>query len=114
MNTRQVGAKGEDFAVKYLAKHGYKILERNFTAPHGEIDVIAKDGKFIVFLEVKRRNNDHFGLPREAVTPEKQKTIVVCAKYWLSKNKLYGTPVRFDVVEVVGETVTVLKDAFRV
>ncbi len=114
MNTRQVGAKGEDLAAKYLTKHGYKILERNFTAPYGEIDVIARDGKFVVFAEVKRRNTEHFGLPREAVTPAKQKTIVACATFWLAKNKLFGTPVRFDVVEVIGEKVTVWKDAFRV
>lgn len=114
MNTRQVGTKGEDIAAKYLAKHGYKIVERNFTSPHGEIDVVAREGKFIVFAEVKRRNTERFGLPREAVTLAKQKTIVACATFWLAKNKLFGTPVRFDVVEVIGEEVTVWKDAFRV
>lgn len=114
MNTRQVGTKGEDIAVKYLSKHGYKILERNFTAPHGEIDIVAKHGKYVVFVEVKRRNNYLFGLPREAVTPAKQKTIVTCATLWLAQNKLTGKPVRFDVVEVVGEEVSVLQDAFRV
>lgn len=114
MNTHQVGVKGEDIAVKYLQKHGYKILQRNFSVANGEIDVVAKDGKYVVFLEVKRRNNQAFGLPREAVTLQKQKIIISCATQWLSLNKLYGSPVRFDVVEVVGETVTVWKDAFRV
>ncbi len=114
MSTKEIGALGERLAVKHLTKSGYKILDRNFVAPHGEIDIIAKDGNYIVFVEVKRRKSDKFGLPREAVTLEKQRTIVLCAKFWLSSHKLYGYPVRFDVVEVMDREVTLLKDAFRV
>ncbi len=113
MNTRSVGNRGEDIAVKYLKKNGYKILQRNYVAPHGEIDIIAKDGVYTVFLEVKRRTSFSFGLPREAVTPEKQQTIAMCAKLYLAQKKMYGTPVRFDVVEVYDENVHVIKDAFR-
>lgn len=113
MNKRQVGLTGEQMAAKYLQKQGYKILQRNFVAPHGEIDIVAQDGNFVVFVEVKRRKTQEFGLPREAVTLHKQQTIVQCAKVWLAKNKLYGTSVRFDVVDILNDEITLLKDAFR-
>ncbi len=114
-------------AARYLKKHGYKILQRNFTAPHGEIDIIAKDGNYFVFVEVKRRLSTYFGLPREAVTAAKQQTIAFCAKFWLTQNKLYGVPTRFDVVEILEDgssrstrktlkkkaEITLIKDAFR-
>ena len=114
MNTRSVGNVGENIAANYLAKHGYVILERNFTTHHGEIDIVAKHGEFFVFVEVKRRKADKFGMPREAVTPYKQQAIASCAKFWLVKNKLYGAPVRFDVVEVMDTEVTLIVDAFRI
>ena len=113
MNTRKKGNIGEDIATMYLAKQGYVILERNFRAKHGEIDIIAKHGPYFVFIEVKRRLSEKFGLPREAVTYAKQKTIAQCAKIWLVKNKLYGAPARFDVVEVLNDEVTLIQDAFR-
>lgn len=113
MNTRRVGQIGEDIAAQYLKKHGYKILERNFSTRHGEIDIIAKHGTYFVFVEVKRRFSTEYGLPREAVTPSKQQTIARCATYWLAKNKLCGAPVRFDVVEILNDEITLLQDAFR-
>lgn len=113
MNTHDIGVTGEDIAVRYLLKHGYKILERNFRTLHGEVDIIAKQKDFYVFLEVKRRSNTQFGLPREAVTLQKQQTIVQCAKFWLVKKRLYGVPVRFDVVEILDDKIGVIKDAYR-
>ena len=113
MNTRRTGNIGEDIAVLYLQKHGYVILERNFRVKRGEVDVIAKQGDYYVFVEVKRRSSDKFGLPREAVDYRKQRTIVQCAKIWLLKKRLYGAPVRFDVVEILGDDVSVIVDAFR-
>ncbi|MBQ2711386.1 MAG: YraN family protein [Clostridia bacterium] len=113
MNKRIVGLKGEDIAAKYLEKHKYKIIERNFACRFGEIDIIAKDGKFIVFIEVKRRKSLKFGRPCEAVDLKKQQTIVTCATYYLSMKALVGKPVRFDVVEILGEEVNLIKDAFR-
>ena len=113
MNTRRIGNTGEDIATLYLAKHGYVILERNFRTKHGEVDVIAKHEGYFVFIEVKRRSSDKFGLPREAVDYRKQQTIVQCAKIWLVKNRLYGAPVRFDVVEILKDEVFVIVDAFR-
>lgn len=113
MNTRVVGRRGEDVAAKYLAKEKYKILDRNFACHFGEIDIVALDGDTVVFVEVKARKNDSFGLPREAVNTHKQKTIVQCAKYWLYNKRRTGAAVRFDVVEILGDKVNHIVDAFR-
>ena len=113
MNTRKVGQRGEDVAVEYLKLHGYVILSRNFNCHFGEIDVVAWDGEYVAFVEVKSRSDTSFGLPREAVDWRKQKTIVKCAEYWLYKNKRVGVPVRFDVVEVLSGEVNHIVDAFR-
>ena len=113
MNTRIVGRQGENVASEYLSKHNYKIVDRNFTCRYGEIDVVAWDGESVIFVEVKARKDDKFGMPREAVTWRKQQTIVQCATYWLYKNKRTGVPVRFDVVEILGDKVHHIKDAFR-
>lgn len=113
MNTRVVGNLGENKAVGFLRKNNYLIVERNFRCRTGEIDIIAYHEGYVVFIEVKSRNNSKFGLPREAVTYQKQRTIISCANYWLSQNKITGKPARFDVVEVTGEQIYVIQDAFR-
>lgn len=113
MNTRVVGRWGENIACEYLSKHKYKIIDRNFTCRFGEIDVVAYDGETIIFVEVKARKDDSFGMPREAVNWRKQQTIVKCANYWLYKKKQTGVPVRFDVVEILGDKVNHIEDAFR-
>lgn len=113
MNTHIVGVKGEDIATEYLTKHKYKVLQRNYNCQFGEIDIIAQQGKYIVFIEVKSRKDDSFGLPREAVDIHKQQTIIACAKLWLAQKRLYGKCVRFDVVEVLDGKVNLIKDAFR-
>ncbi|MCM1195042.1 MAG: YraN family protein [Corallococcus sp.] len=113
MNTHIIGVAGEDCAVKYLQKHGYTILERNFKCKFGEIDIVATHKRFVVFIEVKSRKNDAFGQPREAVTDYKQSRIISCATYWLYLRKRTGVPIRFDVVEVVNGAVNVIEDAFR-
>ncbi|MDK2798385.1 MAG: putative endonuclease [Clostridiales bacterium] len=97
-----VGALGEDIAVKYLLKKNYKILERNFHCKLGEIDIIAKEGAYIVFIEVKTRKNTNFGVPSEAVNYYKQKKIMQIAQYYLMVNKL-NVNVRFDVIEIIAE-----------
>ena len=113
MNKRLVGQRGEDAAIEYLKTQNYIILDRNYYCHFGEIDVVAWDGEFVVFIEVKSRADTSFGLPREAVNWRKQKTIVQCASYWLYKNKRTGVPVRFDVVEILAGNVNHIVDAFR-
>ena len=99
-NKQEVGKLGEDLATKYLQGSGYTILERNFRCRQGEIDIIAKDEKDLVFIEVKTRTNLSYGNPVEAVTPIKQKHIEKATKYYLYKNKLENEYVRLDVIEV--------------
>jgi putative endonuclease len=107
------GNRGENAAVKFLEKKKYKILERNFVAANCEIDVIAVDGNWIVFIEVKTRTNEAFGLPREAVNSVKQARIARAAAAYLQKKRLSGVPARFDVVEVTDVGIIHIENAFE-
>ena len=102
-NTRQIGFSGEDRACEFLEEKGYCILERNYTYSKGEIDIIASDDEFLVFVEVKTRdgksNFEKYGYPRDAVTRDKQRMIISTARAYLRKNKSDLMP-RFDVIEV--------------
>ena len=95
-----LGKSGEDLAAKALQKKGLKIIIRNFRNKFGEIDIIARDRESLVFVEVKTRCSDRFGLPEEAVTAAKQKQIIRVASSYLSQHKLLNVPVRFDVVAI--------------
>ena len=101
MNKRETGAAGEDLAVKFLLRRGYRIIDRNFYARQGEIDIIAKDKKGLAFIEVKTRNTPDLGYPAEAVTPIKTHRIRKTALYYLMKNRLTDTPYRFEVVSIL-------------
>lgn len=100
MKKKRIGKLGEDLAVIYLKRIGYKILERNFRCRVGEVDIIAKDVEEIVFIEVKTRTNNTYGEPSEAVDYIKKEHIIKTANYYLYKNKLYNKSIRFDVIEV--------------
>ena len=106
INKRQIGADKEAFVCEWLQNRGYKILERNFRCGSGEIDIVAREGEYLVFVEVKYRSRDTSGLPEEAVDVRKQRVISRVALYYLRRYG-YGetTPVRFDVVAVFGEQV---------
>jgi len=97
---RQIGEKGEQLALSFLSSQGYLLLERNFRCRLGEIDLIMKDGKTVVFVEVKSRSSRNWGLPQEAVHPRKQAKIRRVAQYYLLLKKISEVPVRFDVVAV--------------
>ena len=94
-----LGDFGEDQACRFLKMHRYRILERNFSCRMGEVDVIARTGRFIVFVEVKLRKNADFGEAKEFVTPAKQRRVIAAAEYWLMKHPTELQP-RFDVIEV--------------
>lgn len=106
------GTLGEVRAEQYLVSLGYEILARNYVAPGAEIDLIASDGHAIVFVEVKARTSARAGLGREAVTKAKQKRICKGAMYYLMRTGLMNRQARFDVVEIQGERVTHIKNAF--
>lgn len=97
---RATGIAGEELAAGYLRELGYAILARNFRCRGGEVDIIAKDGATLVFVEVKTRRNAAFGVPQLAVTPFKQRQIAKAAQTWLAKNRKFGVAARFDVLTV--------------
>lgn len=97
-----IGSAGESAAAAYLKRKGYKILGQNFSCRYGEIDLIARQGRFVVFVEVKTRKNENFAQAREFVTRAKQERVISAAMLWLQQNDVDLQP-RFDVIEVVGE-----------
>ena len=99
MNKHVFGMQGEDIACKFIESHGGRIIERNFRFKGGEIDVIYKDGDYIVFGEIKYRSSSTFGMAEEAVGYRKQRTISRGCDFYLVKNQLDEfTKVRFDVI----------------
>lgn len=112
-NKRAVGRSYEADAASYLAKQGLVILEQNYRNRQGEIDLIARDGDYLVFIEVKYRKNDRMGSAAEAVDYRKQEKIRHTAGYYLYMHR-YGddVPCRFDVVAITGTRISWIKDAF--
>lgn len=100
-----LGKKGESKAVYFLKKKGYKILKTNYINKLGEIDIICRDNDEIVFVEVKTRTSERFGLPRESVTEYKQNKIRLIATLYLQSNNILDSKVRFDVIEVIGDNI---------
>lgn len=114
MNKRAVGTAYEKQAGAYLAGLGYEILEYNFRCRIGEIDIIARDGEYLVFLEVKYRANAASGSPFDAVDGKKQRIISrVAAYYCLTHGYDETTSCRFDVVAVLGDEISLIKNAFE-
>ena len=99
MEKRELGRFGEERAARYLRLRGYRIVEKNFSCRSGEIDLIARRGRYIVFVEVKLRKNADFAAAREFVTAAKQQRIRSTAALWLSQNETELQP-RFDVIEI--------------
>ena len=93
------GAWGEDYAAAYLRRHGYRILARNYSCRFGEIDIIASDRHYVVFVEVKLRKDRRLAQAREFVTPAKQRKVRIAAQYYLLDHPTDLQP-RFDVIEV--------------
>lgn len=111
-----LGRTGEDRAAKHLSGLGYRILDRNFRTPHGEIDLIALDGDTVVFVEVKTRTGDAFGAPELAVDGRKQNRMVKAALSYLKRRRLQQMPCRFDVVAIAGPSagqVELIRHAFE-
>lgn len=98
-----IGALGEEAAVQAIKKQGYKVIERNYRTKMGEIDIIAKDGEYICFIEVRLRKNNNFGSPADTIDMRKQQKIIRTAKYYAVTKKIYDTPMRFDAVLINAE-----------
>lgn len=95
------GPWGEEQAATFLRNKGWQITARNYRTRYGELDIIAENEKYLVFVEVKTRKNDHFAQAREYVTPQKQKRLRITAEYWLQAHPT-ECQIRFDVIEVYG------------
>lgn len=112
---RSLGMWGENVAADYLQKKGMKIIERNFRCRLGEIDIIARQGGYLVFIEVRTRSSAICGLPQESITAAKVKKVRRLAQFYLAQKSLANVNVRFDVVAVfcTGDTtVTHIENAF--
>ncbi len=99
-----LGDQGERAAIRYLKRHGYRILNRQYRNRFGEIDIIALDGTRIVFVEVKTRRTTEAGQPFEAVDREKQQRIARAAQAWLKDKRRLNQSSRFDVISIVWES----------
>lgn len=112
-NKRKVGAAYEKLAVSYLIDNKYEIIETNFYCKSGEIDIIAKDKNYLVFVEVKYRKNNLLGESTYAVSNTKQKTIIRVANFYIHKNRLkLNSPYRFDVIGIDNDKLTHIINAF--
>ncbi len=109
-----MGSAGEKRAVKFLKNKGFKILKTNYKTPFGEIDIIAEDDSVIVFIEVKTRTSENYGLPREAVDRRKQEKYYRTATFYLQREKKMERECRFDVVEVENKKINHIFNAFGV
>lgn len=116
-NLHAVGKAGEEAAVQFLSQQGYRILERNYRCRFGEIDLIARDGKTLAFIEVKTRRSLRFGPAAAAVTRKKQRHLVKASLVYLSQKRLAHELCRFDVVtiemDVQEPRIELIKDAFQ-
>lgn len=108
---RKLGFWGEGKAAAYLKRQGYKILERNFKCPYGEVDIIAQREDVLAFIEVKTRKNDNFGEPNEAVDERRKARYRNCVRFYFSGREIDLT-VRFDVIEVKKEGLNHIENAF--
>ena len=113
LQTKKLGTRGEQIAINYLQNLGYRILERNYRNRLGEIDIIARQGRDLVFIEVKTRSDNLFGSPFDSVTASKKRQLSKVALEYLSKHDWLDHPARFDVVGVrlINKNGTWLQDA---
>jgi len=113
---QRLGESGENLAVSELERREYAILARRYRTRHGEIDIVAKDGETIVFVEVKARSTAEFGTAAEALTTWKKRRLTAMAEDYLARHRITDTPCRFDVVAIdacdLDPVITVYPNAF--
>jgi len=110
---RALGASGEELVVGWYEARGYRVVDRNWRCPRGELDIVACRGALVVFCEVKTRTSDAFGVPAEAVTRTKQARLRRLGAQWLQQAGGRGVgEIRFDVASVLAGDVEVIEAAF--
>lgn len=113
-NNRAIGAKFEEEVVQHLQDKGYIILHKNYRCHMGEVDIIAKDDKYLVFIEVKYRRNSKHGLASEAVDYKKQRKISAVVSHYRMTHQLdESTAIRFDVATVSADEIKLIQNAFE-
>ncbi len=112
LGRRRLGTRGEDLAAAWYEAQGYEVLDRNWRCRLGELDLVVRRGRTVVFCEVKARSSDAFGSPAEAVTPAKRQRIRHLAARWLEEGRPRPAEIRFDVVGVLRGQVEVIEGAF--
>jgi putative endonuclease len=100
LHRQQLGKLGEDTATSYLRREGYHILHRNFKARYGEIDIVCTKNNVLVFVEVKTRMGEAFGIPEEAVTPHKLREVIKTAEYYQAQFTNLPEAMRIDVIAI--------------
>lgn len=119
-NRKKLGKVGEILAYRYLKRRGYTILARNYSTPMGEIDIVAEDGDVLVFVEVKMRRSDAYGLPYEAINSKKMQKLTRLAQLYIKRKNLYNREVRFDIISILAQgrfgrkSIRLIKNAFYV
>jgi putative endonuclease len=116
VSTREIGLQAESRAEHELVRLGYRILERNYRARRGELDLVADDAGVLCFVEVRSRGRTDLGRPEETIGPEKRRRIALAAEEWLIAHpdpRGEDRFCRFDVVAVDDEGITLFRDAFR-
>jgi len=116
MERKELGQKGEELALRFLKKNGYRIIQTNYSCKLGEVDIIAQEKDVLVFVEVKTRTSMAFGPPQLAVTPTKQHQLSKVALYFLKEKRIEDPKARFDVVAILLapgiEEIELIKNAF--
>lgn len=116
--TRQTGQEAEELAAAYLESKDWIVLDRNYFFEKAEVDIVATDRNYIVFVEVKMRSGTYFGHPEDFVTPSKEQNIKKAAEAWIYERKMETAVVRFDIISIVQKgnqapQITHFEDAFR-
>lgn len=113
MDRIQQGVSAETQATRVLVEAGYRIVERNFRCKAGELDIIARDGEVLVFVEVRSRSDDEHGSAAEMIRPTKQRRVARVATYYLATVEAVFEECRFDIVAITAGDAVLIRDAFR-
>ncbi len=113
INMRRLGIQKEQKVIDYLSSLGYQIIEHNFYCPYGEIDIIAKEGGYLVFIEVKFRSGTNKGYPVESISRTKRRHIANSSMFFLKQRHIsFQTPCRYDIVVMLQDKIDVIQNAF--
>ncbi len=101
MKRKELGAAGEEMAVQYLTSKGYHIITRNYYTRYGELDIVCRKNRSLVFVEVKTRRSTQFGAPEESITPRKIEHLKKAAMMYLNENQSSFREMRFDIISIL-------------